>query len=130
MLRDLSSVHKSVVIPTKLYFLRALFTSPISFSLEDDAIFFYAFFYSESGRKYCFCMNNAMCSSNFYDCICNCINPSPSTALNGLTSDTTNATKLFNTVFFITFDKLMSDLLKYYFKRYFCIIFALFYVII
>ena len=43
----------------------------------------------------------------------NCINPSPSTALNGLTSDTTNATELFNTVSFITFDKLMSDLLKY-----------------
>ena len=43
----------------------------------------------------------------------NCINLSPSTALNGLTSDTTNATELFNTVSFITFDKLMSDLLKY-----------------
>ena len=43
----------------------------------------------------------------------NCINPSPSTALNGLTSNTTNATELFNTVSFITFDKLMSDLLKH-----------------
>ena len=43
----------------------------------------------------------------------NYINPSPSTVLNGLTSDTTNATELFNTVSFITFDKLMSDLLKY-----------------
>ena len=43
----------------------------------------------------------------------NYINPSPSTALNGLTSDTTNATELFSTVSFITFDKLMSDLLKY-----------------
>ena len=43
----------------------------------------------------------------------NCINLSLSTALNGLTCDTTNATELFNTVSFITFDKLMSDLLKY-----------------
>ena len=43
----------------------------------------------------------------------NCINPLPSTALNGFTSDTTNAIELFNTVSFITFDKLMSDLLKY-----------------
>ena len=43
----------------------------------------------------------------------NCINLLPSTALNGLTSDTTNATALFNTVSFITFDKLMSNLLKY-----------------
>ena len=43
----------------------------------------------------------------------NCINPSSYTALNGLTSDTTNATELFNIVSFITFDKLMSDLLKY-----------------
>ena len=43
----------------------------------------------------------------------NCNNPSPSTTLNGFTSDTTNSIKIFNTVSFITFNKLMSDLLKY-----------------
>ena len=56
-----------------------------------------------------------MCSSNFYHCICKLygINPKPSTALNDLTSDTTKAIELFIIVSFITFDKLMSDLLKY-----------------
>ena len=52
-------------------------------------------------------------AQTFIIAFANCINPSPSTALNGLTSDTTNATELFNTVSFITFDKLMSDLLKH-----------------
>ena len=50
---------------------------------------------------------------SFIIAFANCTNPSPSIALNGLTSDTTNATELFNTVSFIIFDKLMSDLLKY-----------------
>ena len=91
----------------------AIFTFSISFSLENDALFsMLAFIVNLEGSIAC--ASTMPCvAPTFIIAFANCINPSPSTALNGLTSDTTNAIELFNTGSFITFDKLLSDLLKY-----------------
>ena len=101
MLRDLRSVHKSVVILTKLYFLIALFTSSTSFSLEDNALFSMLLFIVNLKGSIAFASTMPCVAPTFIIAFANCIDPSLSTALNGFTSDTTNAIEPFNSVSFI-----------------------------
>ena len=110
-LHDLRSVHKSVVISTKLYFFIALF--PLS-AFHLKIIHFFLFLFTVNLEGSIACASTMPCvAPTFIIAFENCINPSPSTALNGLTSDTSDATELFNIGSFITFDILVSDLLKY-----------------
>ena len=118
---DISSFHfviiflncKETLWTPCIFFLIALFTSSISFSLEDNVLFSMLLFIVNLERSIAFASTMPCVAQTFIIAFANCINSSPSTALNGLTSDTANATELFNTVSFITFDKLMSNLLKY-----------------